>query len=227
MSHILKVKDVNDYILANFEPFMKKHGFVYKKTDAQFIRDDGLCSYLYNLIITSWSQSISVSIFLYISHKKIEDVFENILGKQRHRLTIGQEMIERIYYSPDGRINGKGESLRIELDKYERVTSDLNEKLKFLYMEVAKPYFQKFTTLAAFDDYINNPPFEYNPAYAGGFTNNRCMKGLIVAKLVNNPNYDKLVAIYDELIKKTVSDVQLDSEIKYNQVKNYLQQNLQ
>jgi hypothetical protein len=51
------------------------------------------------------------------------------------------------------------------------------------------------------------------------------MKGLIVAKLVNNPNYEKLVDIYDELIKKTLSDVQPDSVINYNKVKDYLEQN--
>jgi hypothetical protein len=79
--------------------------------------------------------------------------------------------------------------------------------------------------LEAFDDFINNPPFEYSPAYVGSNTNERCMKGLIVAKLVNNPDYEKLVVIYDELIKKTLSDVQPDSIINYNKVKEYLERN--
>jgi hypothetical protein len=42
------------------------------------------------------------------------------------------------------------------------------ETLKRYYEDIAKPYFDKYQTLAIIDDIINNPPFDYCPAHVGG-----------------------------------------------------------
>ena len=135
---------------------------------------------------------------------------------------LGVNGIERIFYSPDGRSIVKGESKSIWFVTNEDVSNSI-ETLKSYYIDIAKPYFSRFTTLEAFDDFINNPPFEYSPAFVGCYTDERCMKGLIVAKLVNNPNYNSLVATYNELIKRTESNESINN---YNKVKEYLANNL-
>jgi hypothetical protein len=48
------------------------------------------------------------------------------------------------------------------------------------------------------------------------------MKGLIVARLVNNQNYEKLVAIYDEEIKGTMNTNFIEN---YHKVREYLKYN--
>ena len=220
----LKVKDIKEYINADFGQMMAAEGFEYKKTSNEYCCKKGDCTYIYNMMLTAWSTSYSITVRLWISQGQIEDIYELILGKSRVKVTFDQDILERLYYSPDGRKNGKGENLGIWLANNEDIYPTI-ETLKNYYHQIAKPYFDRFKTLEAFDDFINNPPFEYSPAYVGTYTNERCMKGLIVAKLVNNSDYEKLEAIYDELIKRTLSDVQPDSIINYNKVKEYLAHN--
>ena len=71
-------------------------------------------------------------------------------------------------------------------------------------------------------DIINNPPFNHCPAYVGGNFDNRCMKGLIVARLADNPKYNELVEIYDEAIKETMNEMSIEN---YYKVREYLMYN--
>ena len=48
------------------------------------------------------------------------------------------------------------------------------------------------------------------------------MKGLIVARLVNNPSYENLVTTYDEAIKETMNTESIEN---YYKVKEYLMYN--
>jgi hypothetical protein len=216
----LKVKDIKEYILTNFGTQIVSDGFLYKKADNEFFYVKGDYTYIFNILLSSWSNSYSLSVRLFISQKKIESIYESILGKS-HKLTLNQNMIERIYYSPDGRTVVKGDSMAIWLTRNEDLYNVI-DILKIYYNSIAKPYFEQFSTLEDIDNFINNPPFDYSPAYVGSNTDERCMKGLIVAKLVNNPNYERLVAIYDEINKKTLSEVNPDSITNYNKVKEYL-----
>jgi hypothetical protein len=216
----LKAKEIKEYILAHFGTLMTAEGFSYKKSSNEFFRKTGDCNYIFNMMLTSWSKSYELSVRIFISQNKVEDIYELILGKS-HRLTLNQNMIERIYYSPDGRKIVKGDSMGIWIKKDED-TENAIEVLKIYYNNIAKSYFETFTTLEAFDSFINNPPFDHCPAYVGGSTTDRFIKGLIIAKLVNNPNYNKLVSIYDELIATTLSKVNTDSVINFDKVKEYL-----
>jgi hypothetical protein len=141
---------------------------------------------------------------------------ETIIGKLRYRKTIGQE-IGRIYKSPDGRAVVNGD-MTIWLRQNEDVESAI-ETLEWYYNDIAKPYFERYDTLDAIDDIINNPPFDHCPAHVGGNFDERCMKGLIVARLVDNPNYDQLVATYDEAIKETENSMSIEN---YHKVREYL-----
>lgn len=216
---MVKVADIKSAIVKDFGIFMSDLGFVFKKTDNQFIYNIGDYSYIFNMLITSWSDSSSISVRLFVVQKAIEQVYKEILGKSGE-FTLYQNMLERIYYSPDGRVNGKGESLGIWIQRDEDMIK-ANTTLRKYYDEIAKPYFSKFTSLRAFDDYINNMPFDYSPAYVGGTTANRCIKGLIVARMVNNSNYQNLVDTYDEIIKETPKE----SMDNYLKVRDYLSYN--
>jgi hypothetical protein len=220
----LRIDDIKKFIQNDFGSYIIDDGFVYKKTANEFIKIVGDFNYIINIWPVSWSSSYSVDMKLRISQRRVEDILEKILGKQRHRLTFSQDMLERIYYSPDGRKIVKGEGLGLWLYTDDDVYTQL-QSLKIYYDNIAKPYFSKFADIDAMDDFINNPPFEHSPAYVGAHTNERCMKGLIIAKLVGNPTYDKLIGIYDEVIKRTLSDVQPDSITNYDKVKEFLEQN--
>ncbi len=214
----LKAKQIKELIAFGLTDLFEKDGFVYKKTINQFEKKEDDYTSIFNILQTAWSNHISISIRLYISQKQIENIYEKIVGKS-HKLSIGNT-IDTIYASPDGRkvVNG---DLSINIYFDDDVEAAV-ESLENYYNTIAKPYFEKYQTLNAIDDILNNPPFEHSPANAGLGLDERCMKGLIVARLVDNPNYEKLVNTYDEAIKRTMNEESIGN---YQKVKEYLMYN--
>lgn len=214
----LKAKQVKELVAFGLNDLFVQEGFVYKKTLNQFEKKQGDYTSIFNILITAWSNHFSIDVRLYISQTEIENIYERIVKKSQ-RLTIGNS-IERIFGSPDGRevVNA---NMVINLYFDEDVEAAV-ESLENYYTKIAKPYFDKYQTLESIDDIINHPPFENNPAHVGGIFATRCMKGLIVARLVNNPSYENLVTTYDEAIKETMNTESIEN---YYKVKEYLMYN--
>lgn len=194
---------------------IKEDHFVYNMKKNEFVSKKGKVSFILNMILTKWTNYYSLSIRLYISHNIVEDIYENILGKS-HRYTIGNT-IERISKSPDGReiINGNMEILLFQDEDIDSAVETLNG----YYHSIAKPYYEKYESLANLNGIINNPPYDFCPAHVGGNFDDRCIKGLIIAKLLNVPEFNHLVTIYDEAIKETMNDESIEN---YYKVREYL-----
>lgn len=213
-----KSKEIKEKIASEFGSFLSQDNFLYKKTSNEFVREENDFSNIFNMLLTAWSDHYSLDVRLYISHKRIEKIFESIVGKS-HKLTMGNT-IERIAKSPDGRqvVNGNMYILLLQSEDIDAAVETLNS----YYSNIAKPYFKRYDSLEAINDIINNQPFEHCPAHVGGRLDNRCMKGLIIAKLINSPNYEQLVATYDEAIKKTMNEESIEN---YYKVREYLMYN--
>jgi hypothetical protein len=215
---MLKVKEIKEIIAFELGGLMDKDGFIYKKTDNELVCRKGDYTYIFNMLITYWTTYYSLDIRLFINQKKIEDIYESIVGKS-YKQTLGAE-IGVIYSSPDGR-KVTNNTLHLLLEKNEDIPVAINT-LKEYYELIAMPYFERYSNLEVIDDIMNNPPFEHNPAHVGGTSANRYMKGLIVAKLVDNSSYENLVSTYDEAIKRTMDE---DSIEAYHNVREYLMYN--
>jgi hypothetical protein len=215
----LKARDIKNKISSELKPRLSSKGFKFNKTTNEFRRSIDDYSQFFCIDQLAWSDHFSLNVRLYISQKKVEDVLETILGRQRHRFTIGGD-IARIKLTPDGRtiING---GLNILLFYQEDISAAIDSLYKY-YKEIAEPYFTKYNDLKTIDDLINNEPFEYCPAHVGGNYDNRCMKGLIVAKLVKSSRYEELVKIYDREIKETFNNESIQN---YSRVREYLNSN--
>ena len=213
-----KSKDIIKRIASGISEIMDQSDFIYKKTKNEFIRNINKDYFSFNMGLYSFGNEYSLNIQLRISNNRIEDLLEKIIGKS-HRITLGNT-IERIAKSPDGRkiING---SMFITLIQEEDIDSAI-ETLERYFTTIAKPYFAKYRTLEAIDDILNNAPFEHCPADVGGNFDHRCMKGLIVSRLVDNPQHNHLVSTYDEAIKETMNTQSIEN---YYKVREYLMYN--
>jgi len=213
----VKSNEVKKKIFNNIKEFFLQDGFVYKKTLNEFTHQIDDYSYIYNIHQVSWGNRFSLHVNLGLSQKQIEDIIEKILGKRQDRLTFWRD-IGDIAASPDGRevVNG---NLSLWIYDDADVDTSINQ-LKKYYSDIAKQYFLKYNSLESIDDVINNPPFSYCPAHVGGSFDDRCMKGLVVASLVGNSNYQKLVEIYNEEIKETKKNKSIND---YYKVVQYLE----
>jgi len=214
----LKSKEIKEKLAQHLSYHIASDGFVYKKGKNEFINSYGEMRYIFNMLLTAWSDHYSISVRLNISQENIEEIYERILGKS-HRLTI-ENTIERIYVGFGGKWL-KNADMSIILFENEDIEAAVDTLVDY-YNNIAKPYYKLYQTLDEIDKIINNVPFDHCPEHVGGNFDDRCMKGLIVARLVQNPKYDQLVNIYNEKIKDTMN---YDSITNYYKVKEYLMYN--
>jgi hypothetical protein len=214
----MKSSDLKEQVSLAVKNIFAENGFAYKKTSNEFSRDKNDFSYIFNILQSSWPDHFSLSFRLFIRHKEIEKYYDSILGKS-HGITMGNT-IERISKSPDGK-GVKNGSMFITIFADEDI-EPAAESIQSYFSDLALPYFEKYQALKEVDEIFNNPPFGHCPADVGGIFAERCIKGLIVARLVNNPDYSKLVSIYDEAIKETRNEASMEN---YRKVKEYLMYN--
>ncbi|MDE3250127.1 MAG: hypothetical protein KGO82_15810 [Bacteroidota bacterium] len=214
----MKTSEIKNRIVDGLTTKFNSIGFSFQKKRFEFIGERNGQKFVFNLLITSWSGYWTVSVRLFISILAIERVYEAILGKS-HSLTMGNT-IERISKSQDGRriVNGDMSIIIYHIEDVEAAI----ETLTRYYDTIAVEYFSKYNNLKAIDDIFNHAPFDHCPAHVGGSFDERCMKGLIVAKLVDNRDYEKLSTIYDDVIKGTLNE---NSITNYYKVKEYLMYN--
>ncbi|MBV4360369.1 hypothetical protein [Pinibacter aurantiacus] len=214
----LKSKEIKESIASQLGKYFMRDGFIYRKTDNEFVSTKGDFVYVFNMLLTTWSDCHTLSVRLYISQKKVEKIYETVLGKS-HKLTMGNS-IERICKSSDGK-EIANTSMAIVLTIPEDIAAAVESLLMF-YNEIAKKYYERYQSLLEVDEIINTAPFSHCPAHVGGNFDERCMKGLIVARLVHSEKYEELVQVYDEAIKETMNNESIDN---YYKVREYLSYN--
>jgi hypothetical protein len=86
-----------------------------------------------------------------------------------------------------------------------------------IFFDIALPFYKKYSNLLVIDSLFNDPPYNEMPVLVQRTGGDRCMKGLIMAKLVERENYFELVKSFDDFI-----DNNRNFLFQYNTVKKYL-----
>jgi hypothetical protein len=207
--------DIEERIVKQISDKLTREGYVYKKSNNWFIYNKGDFEYIIYILLHSRRGHYAIELFLFIRQKKVEQILRKIIGSTTN-ITMGNTL-GVIYNTSDGK-QVKHNLMEILLLEEADIDAAA-ETIEKLYESIMKRYFKKYENLESINNIMNNPPFDYNPANVGGMFDERCMRGLIIAKLINNPKYDQLVEKYDEAIKETMNQESIDN---YNEVKNYL-----
>jgi hypothetical protein len=214
----LKVDEIRQKVSSHLSEKFNKDNFSFSKTNSWFIKSTEKFDQILYLLIHSRSDHYAIEPQIYIRYKQVEKLLKKIIGNT-NGITMG-DSISVIYNSPDGRkiVRNSMEILLLQNEDIESAVETIGQ----YYIDIAIPYFDKYIDIDSLDDIFNKPPFEYTPADVGGMTDDRCMRGLIIARLSNNPNYQELLTTYDQTIKRTMNQQSIDD---YNKVKDYLNHN--
>ena len=112
----------------------------------------------------------------------------------------------------------KGERFeRFEVRSIEDIYK-LNRNAWSDFVKTARPFFKAHDNLIALDRLFNDTPTQTLK-----WVNNnidRCFRGLVIAHVINNPNFNKLKEIYrEELIKANAPE---STSLKYEELANFL-----
>jgi hypothetical protein len=112
--------------------------------------------------------------------------------------------IAEIISNPDGIHKKWNESLDLFVFNERDIPAVAKELLK-QFEKIALPYCLSNSTVAMVDKLANSNPKEYSVHLSND--NQRIIKGIIAAKLNNNPSLNKLIEIYDkQIIEKDMSN---------------------
>jgi len=197
------LRKLMDAVNDNFEPYEfkpsnKKQGFI-KKSDTtifvyQFLIYD-------RTVIGTGAKGFLIEPYAWVNILEIEKYYKEItlntvIKEDLDFITIGNS-IANLIANPDGFYSSRNNSLDQHVFKEEDIHIVAQNVFK-LFKEVALPYFLNNSTIQMVDRLINSKPHEYKVHMQND--NFRILKGLIAAKLNENPRLEELIETYDKQI---------------------------
>lgn len=182
----------------DFEPSYKEEGFI-RQTGGAFFLYQFL---VYNrTILGSGIKGYLIEPYIWITVKEIEKYYKQITSNTELKTevdwkTIGNSLAN-IMANPDGLYKKRNKSLDLLVFEEKHIRPVAARLLKH-FKEVALPYCLTNGSITMVDKIVNSKPDEYKVHMQND--NFRIIKGIIAAKLVGNPNLDKIIKIYDKQI---------------------------
>lgn len=176
----MKKSDLNKILLKEFKEKLIEIDYKYCKH--RFFKDYGNYTISFGYAIVDYHNIFPTTFGYSLSMKKVDVIKSIIFNEQLKRIIIyGENTIS---------LNEKGDYPMDEfIIQTENDALKMVEKAIMYFKNEALPYLKSISDLENLDKIINKNPIE--PTIG--------VKGLIIAKLIDNPNYEKLKKTYRQL----------------------------
>ena len=195
----------DDLRMFGFGPSFKYQGFIRKTESAIFFYQ----LLIYNRTsLRTGEKGFLVEPYIWIHIKAIEKYYREIttntiIKEDIDFVTMGNS-IAGLLANSDGLYKNRNRSLDLLIFS-EKDILYVAEQLIARFKETALPYCLNNSNIASVDKFANTDPNEYKVHLSND--NYRIIKGLIAAKLNNNPRLQDLIDVYDrQLIERDMPD---------------------
>ena len=174
---------------------LESYGFAYKQRLHRYIKEEGEITQIFQVIFLNDPDGFRVFADAGIRIESVENVFHRTSGFVGKRLqndtaTLGASL---------GSIADTGNKLQFDLKSEGDVVSASTDMLD-AFEQIALPVFRQFASLEAVDEVVNSNPNEFCVFRQLDWF--RCSTGTIVARMVGRENYDSLVELYSNRMKR-------------------------
>ncbi len=180
-------------LLRTVEGELRFNNFILNKTLAEFTRKDNQGWDKYQLIFLKRDDGWEINPAMLIRKDAVEDIFHRTSGFEKKY----QKGTPTIGSSVEDYLGNRSGSYRFDLTEESQIDS-VAQKILTLLKEIALPFFDKYNTIENLDLAINEDPS--NTALTG--TIFKGSKGIILAKLTNREDYNRLVTLYTKHYEK-------------------------
>jgi hypothetical protein len=192
------IKETTPLKIALFESVRKRvlaDGFELNAEGDNFVRrHDGITD-IFQLTCLDAKPGYRVQPGMAVRVDQIEDIFHQTSGfefkYQKGTPTMGTRV--------GSLLGGSPRACEFLLESEAEITA-VTEKLMSAFREFVLPYFDHWGSLTAIDAELNDKPAERTPHRALAWF--RCSTGIIVAKLVGRPDYERLAAFYTDVMTR-------------------------
>ncbi len=199
---MMKIKETSNKLLEGISLNFEKKGFKLNKKKREFVREINGCSQIVDLFFFKKGDSIIIKPEIRIKINDIEAVYKAITSiNGRPYLTLGNHLFEILRYRAEGVEKGvRANTLSNWLVKDENDIYKLVQVIPEYLEDTILPYFNENSSIERVDKLLNEYPRElsiHNYLYPL-----RANIAIIAAKLNGNPEYGKLVEVYEEELKQ-------------------------
>lgn len=196
----MKISEASKILLDGITPFFEEYGFKLNKNNCEFKRTINNCTQKFRLLFYREGNYLAIEPQVSIKIAAIESIYKEAStteGRPYH--TLGNHLFEILRYIDENEEIGKGSSgdwlveNKIHLEELKKVIPEYIE-------ETVLPYFEDNSSIERVDKLLNKYPRElsiHNYIYPL-----RANIAIIAAKLNNNPQYEKLIEIYEEELEE-------------------------
>lgn len=174
-------------LLTALKPRMAVHGFKLQKGKERFARREPLGSWWFVLDFTVY-EHLRVKPAMALRVDEVEDIFHRTSGFEA-RYQADTPTLSLSLQSLAGTASGH----EYEIGNLESVVT-VGAALEADFNRHVLPYFQRHSTRAAIEETLNRNPEGDCAHYSMDYL--RCAHGVILARMVARPDYDRLVEIY-------------------------------
>lgn len=188
----------NELKAFDFQPSYKEQGFIRRTEKAMFFYQ----FLIYNrTVLKTGAKGFLIEPYIWAGVKVIEKYYKQItinkeLKTDVNFVTVGNS-IANLLANVDGLYAHKNKSLDLHVFEERHIPLVATQLLK-QFKDVALPYCLNNASVPIVDKLINTKPEEYKVHTRND--NTRILKGIIAAKLNDNPHLDELIKIYDKQI---------------------------
>jgi hypothetical protein len=205
----MKKKELMQAIFTSLEYEFGTFNFKSNSKNEFFFREDETALFMFDIlpydhIIPKTGEKVFlIEPKIWINVKKIEEIYKEItvntyLKKTSDFLTLGNDLAN-LESNPDGINRIRNQSLGLMASEESHVPYIRQELIKH-FKDFAFPYFIKNGTVKAVDLLLNEHPNDYCVHMKNDGL--RFIKGIIAAKLNNNPSLNDILKIYEGKIKE-------------------------
>ena|SRR5690242_19714893 len=189
-------KQLRIALLQSIASQLSEEGFILKVEKDRFIRPHQGVVDIFQLVFLDAKDTLRIQPNVSVRIECVENIFHqtsNFEAKfQNDTPTIG--------ISVGHLIGGNNQACEFILRQNSEVLTTAKEIVS-VFKKIALPYFQKYDSIKAIDAELNSEPTKLTLHRIAPWL--RCATGIIVAKLVNRPNYDQLVQVYSKVMSSS------------------------
>lgn len=172
---------------------LAKYDFTFKAKVDNFVRQHDGTLEIFQITCLDGKPGYRIQPGVAVRIEQVENIFHQTSGfeskHQKDTPTMGS--------SVGILLTGDSRSCEFLLETESEVQS-ITKKIMDVFHDFALPYFERWGSLTAIDAELNDKPTERTLHRALAWF--RCSTGIIVAKLLDRPDYDQLAAYYTEVM---------------------------
>lgn len=183
----MSTKELKLQLLQALQPPLQDNGFKLQKSKEQFTRTKAGVKQHFVLDFTIY-EHLHVKPAINLRVDSVEEIFHRSSG------------FEKQYQADTPTLSTSLQNLSGDTSKYEYVIRGVDDvyviasQLERDFCEIVLPYLQRYSELRAVDEALNSDPEHDSVHYMMDYL--RCAHGVIVACMIERPDYNDLVDLY-------------------------------